>query len=71
MNFLTGLVLFFASMVIVSQVAPIVGDMQRAKEAKAAAVVFNAKQHESMIKACATGHTSYIMYNGAMCKGVE
>lgn len=69
MNFFTGLVLFFTSMMAISQVAPIMGDIHRAKEAKAASVLFEAKQHQSNIKACEEGKTSYIMYAGKMCKG--
>lgn len=70
MNFFTGVVLFLSSMLAIAQIAPVVGDMQRAKEAQAHSVAFKAQQEASTVKACAEGHTSIIMYKGVWCKGV-
>ncbi|MNC11985.1 hypothetical protein D3C75_596970 [compost metagenome] len=68
MNFLTGLVLFFGLIMATIQVAPVVGDHYRAKEAQARAVEFKAAQHERTVKACAEGKTNYYMYDGVHCK---
>ena len=71
MNFFTGIALTFGLILATVQIAPVVGSHYRAKAAHEVAVEFEAKQHTSNIKACAEGHTSYIMYDGKMCKGQE
>lgn len=68
MNFFSGIVLFFGLMMAISQVAPVVGDHYRAKEAHAHAVEFKAQKEARDVAACASGVTNTIMHNGVWCK---
>ena len=68
MNFFSGLVLFFGLMMAVTQVAPVVGDYYRAKEAQARAVEYKAAKEARDVAACASGVTNMIMHNGVWCR---
>ncbi len=59
--------LFFGAMVAICQIAPVLGSIERAKEAKEQRTVTAVQHNLDMIKACSEGKTSVIMYNGKMC----
>lgn len=68
MNFFTGIVLTFGLIMTTVQIAPVVGDHYKSVASKAMAAKYEADKEQRLIKACATGKISYIMYNGRMCK---
>lgn len=67
MNFFSGMVLFFGLIMATIQIAPVVGDHIRGKEAQEKAVQFEAAKHERAVKACAEGKGSSYIYNGVRC----
>jgi hypothetical protein len=60
--------LFFGAVMAISQIAPVLGDIHRAEEAKQVRIVQAEKQDKEMVKRCSEGKTSTIMYRGKMCK---
>lgn len=68
MNAFTAIVMTFCLFLIVGNVAPMVGDYQRGKEAQAQAAVYKAEKEARDVKACASGKTNMIMHNGVWCQ---
>lgn len=67
MKTFTIISMFFVSLAAISQIAPVLGSMHRAEEARAQHVAYDVQQNTNMVKACSEGKTSVIMYNGKMC----
>lgn len=70
MNFFTGVVLCFGLIIAFFMNAHVIVNHIESKRALEKSVAFEAEQHESTIKACADGRTTYIRYNGVNCKKI-